>query len=146
MLSAIRLEGRRGTMEKREPLCRLTGRVVHGKGLGRTVDMPTANLLPDPGQQLPPAGVYATAVAVAGKTYPGVTNVGVRPTVDREAAVTVETFILGLHQDLYGREMAVTFWHYLRPTVKMESLEAVKGQVRRDSLRTLELLGEHPAL
>ena len=128
------------------PLCRLTGQVIHGRGLGRTVDMPTANLLPDPGQQLPPGGVYATAVAVEGKVYPGVTNVGTRPSVDREGDVTVETFILGLHQDLYGRRIAVTFWHYLRPTVKMASLEAVKEQVRRDSLRTLELLGETPAL
>lgn len=128
------------------PLCRLTGRVVHGRGLGRTVDMPTANLLPDPGQPLPPGGVYATAVEVEGRVYPGVTNVGARPTVDRARAVTVETFILGLREDLYGRRMAVTFWHFLRPTVKMASLEAVKEQVRRDSLRALELLGETPPL
>lgn len=130
----------------REPLYRLRGRVVHGKGLGRTVDMPTANLLPDPDQQLPPGGVYATAVAVEGRIYPGVTNVGARPSVDRERAVTVETFIIGLHRDLYGIRMEVAFWHYLRPTVKMASLEAVKDQVRRDSLRTLELLGETPRL
>lgn len=128
------------------PLCRLTGRVIHGKGLGRTVDMPTANLLPDPGQRLPAGGVYATAVAVEGRVYPGVTNVGERPTVDRERAVTVETFIIGLHRDLYGKRMELAFWHYLRPTVKMASLEAVKDQVRRDSQRTLELLGEKPAL
>ena len=128
------------------PLCRLTGRVVHGRGLGRTVDMPTANLLPDPGQQLPPGGVYATVVTVEGRAYPGVTNVGERPTVDRERAVTVETFIIGLHRDLYGLRMEVSFRHYLRPTVKMASLEAVKEQVRWDSLRTLELLGESPEL
>lgn len=123
------------------PLCRLTGRVVHGKGLGHTVEMPTANLLPDPGQQLPPGGVYATAAEVDGRSYPAVTNVGERPTVDQERAVTVETYIIGFHQNLYGQRMAVTFWHYLRPTVKMASLEAVKEQVRRDSRRTLELLG-----
>lgn len=123
------------------PLCRLTGRVIHGRGLGRTVDMPTANLLPDPDQQLPPGGVYATTAEVDGTSYPAVTNVGERPTVDRERVVTVETYIIGLHEDLYGRRLAVTFWHYLRPTVKMSSLEAVKEQVLRDSQRTLELLG-----
>ena len=123
------------------PLCCLTGRVIHGRGLGRTVDMPTANLLPDPGQQLPPGGVYATTAEVDGGSYPAVTNVGERPTVDRERVVTVETYIIGLHEDLYGRRLAVTFWHYLRPTVKMSSLDAVKKQVQRDSMRTLELLG-----
>ena len=104
-------------MEQREaaPLWRLTGCVVHGKGLGRTVEMPTANLQPDPGQQLPP---------------------------DQARVVTVETYLIGFHEDLYDRRMTVLFWEYLRPTVKMASLDAVKEQVRRDSLRTLELLGE----
>lgn len=131
-------------MEQREaaPLWRLTGCVVHGKGLGRTVEMPTANLQPDPGQQLPRVGVYATQAELDGRRYPAVTNVGERPTVDRERVVTVETYIIGFHEDLYGQRMTVLFWEYLRPTVKMASLDAVKEQVRRDSLRTLELLGE----
>lgn len=124
------------------PLYCLTGHVVHGKGLGRTVEMPTANLQPDPGQQLPPTGVYATQAEIGGQRYPAVTNVGRRPTVDQEQAVTVETYIIGFHQDLYGCPMTVTFWHYLRPTVRMPSLEAVKEQVKRDSQRTLELLRE----
>lgn len=127
--------------EKRTPLCRLTGQVVHGRGLGRKVDMPTANLRPDPGQILPELGVYAARCRVDGETYLGVTNVGLRPTVDQDQAVTVETYVLGLSRDLYGREMELELWAFLRPTRKMASLEAVKAQVEADSRQVETLLG-----
>ena len=127
--------------ENKRPLCRLTGRVVHGRGLGRKVDMPTANLLPDPGQTLPELGVYAARCRVDGETYLGVTNVGLRPTVDQDRAVTVETYVLGLSRDLYGREMELELWAFLRPTRKMASLAAVKAQVEADSRAVEALLG-----
>ena len=92
------------------PLCRLTGQVVHGRGKGRTVDMPTANLLPDPGQPLPPEGVYASLVEVDGAFHPGVTNVGPRPTVDQDAAPTVETYLIHFREDLYGRRITVSLY------------------------------------
>lgn len=123
------------------PLCRLTGQVVHGRGRGHTVGMPTANLLPDPGQVLPEAGVYASLVEVDGAEHPGVTNVGPRPTVDSDAAPTVETYLIRFRENLYGRRIAVTLYRYLRPTVKMDSLAAVKAQVDRDSREALALLG-----
>ena len=127
--------------QQRSPLCRLTGRVVHGRGLGRKVDMPTANLRLDPGQTLPELGVYAARCRVDGETYLGVTNVGRRPTVDQDQAVTVETYVLGLSRDLYGREMELELWAFLRPTRKMASLEAVKAQVEADSRQAETLLG-----
>lgn len=126
------------------PLCRLTGQVVHGRGKGRTVDMPTANLLPDPGQSLPPEGVYASLVEVDGAFHPGVTNVGPRPTVDQDAAPTVETYLIRFREDLYGRRITVSLYRYLRPTVKMDSLAAVKAQVDRDSQEALRLFGLAP--
>ena len=113
-------------------LCRLTGTVVHGHGKGRTVGMPTANLAVDADQTLPPAGVYATLAHVDGATYRGVTNVGCRPSVDNDQAVTVETLVLGFSGDLYGKSMAVEFYCFLRPVEKFSSLQAVKEQVDRD--------------
>ena len=71
----------------------LTGEVVHGKGLGRTVGMPTANLLVIE-DELPEAGVYAGRVEVEGNQYNAVTNIGKRPSVDQDQKVTVESFIM----------------------------------------------------
>ena len=116
------------------PLCRLTGQVVHGRGKGRTVDMPTANLLPDPGQPLPPEGVYAALAEVEGQTCRAVTNVGTRPTVDSDSRETVESLLLGFAGDLYGKEMKLTFYRRLRGIEKFPSLQAVKEQVDADSL------------
>ena len=120
--------------EKRAPLCRLTGTVVHGKGRGHTVGMPTANLQPGPGQALPPEGVYAALAEVEGRTYRAVTNVGTRPSVDSDSRETVESLLLGYAGDLYGKEMKLAFYRRLRGIEKFPSLQAVKDQVDRDRL------------
>ena len=118
--------------EKRAPLCRLTGTVVHGKGKGHTVGMPTANLRPGPGQVLPPEGVYAALAEVEGRTYRAVTNVGTRPSVDSDSRKTVESLLLDYRGNLYGKEMALTFYRRLRGIEKFPSLQAVKDQVDSD--------------
>ena len=118
--------------EKQAPLCRLTGTVVHGKGKGHTVGMPTANLQPGSGQVLPPEGVYAALAEVGGQTYRAVTNVGRRPTVDSESRKTVESLLLDYTGDLYGREMDLRFYRRLREIRKFPSLQAVKDQVDAD--------------
>ena len=100
--------------KQQAPLCRLTGTVVHGKGKGHTVGMPTANLQPGSGQVLPPEGVYAALAEVGGQTYRAVTNVGRRPTVDSESRKTVESLLLDYTGDLYGREMELRFYRRLR--------------------------------
>ena len=124
------------------PLCRLSGSVIHGRGRGHTVGMPTANLSIAPGTVLPPEGVYATLSEIGGHRMIGVTNVGPRPTVDNEAAWTVETYLPGVDQDLYGLPMTVTFYRFLRPVRKMASLQAVKDQVEADSRAARALLAE----
>ena len=121
------------------PLCRLTGRIVHGQGRGHRVGMPTANLLPDGCPALPAPGVYATMAEVGGRRYPGVTNIGTRPTVDSDSSVTIETLLIGAEGDLYGQEMALTVYRFLRPIRRMASLEAVKEQVMRDKEAVLAL-------
>lgn len=120
---------------------RIAGTVIHGRGKGHKAGMPTVNLGVTEGIGLPPLGVYATLVYIGDRVKMGVTNVGTRPSVDNEPDVTVETLILDFDEDIYGQEIAVEFHRYLRPVKKMESLEAVRLQVERDSLRVREYFG-----
>jgi riboflavin kinase/FMN adenylyltransferase len=110
----------------------LTGKVVHGKALGRTVGMPTANIEVADKHLLPECGVYATCVLVEGKKYLAVTNIGLRPTVDQEQQVTVEAHILDFDQDIYGQSVELEVHKFLRPIRKFTSLEEVQKQVEKD--------------
>ena len=117
------------------PHC-LTGQVVHGRRLGRTMGTPTANLLL-PEEVLAPAfGVYATLVVIGGRKYPAVTNVGVRPTVDGGDQVTVEPWILDFDGNLYGRKIRVEFYQFLRPERKFDSLDALRTAILENARQT----------
>ena len=94
----------------------LSGRVVHGHELGRTLGTPTANLLVPEGVIAPGFGVYASRVLLPEGEWLAVTNVGTRPTVNEDrTAVTVEPWILDYGGDLYGKEIRVEFCARLRP-------------------------------
>lgn len=110
----------------------LTGRVVHGKALGRTVGMPTANIQVFDETLLPECGVYGTKIFIGDKVYQAVTNIGLRPTVDQEQQVTVEAHILDFEGDIYGENVALEIHRFLRPIRKFGSLEEVHGQVKKD--------------
>ena len=110
----------------------LTGKVIHGKALGRTVGMPTANIEVTNKNLLPESGVYATRIKVGDETYLAVTNIGLRPTVDNEQQVTVEAHILDFDQDIYGQAVELEVHKFLRPIQKFGSLEEVQQQVKRD--------------
>lgn len=110
----------------------LTGHVVHGKALGRTVGMPTANLQPDEGSMLPPEGVYATLAYVKDEMYLSVTNIGTRPSVDASAIKTVESFLIDFEGDLYGAALRLELLEKIRDIMKMSSLEEVQRQVQKD--------------
>ena len=117
----------------------LTGTVLSGKQLGRTIGVPTANLLMSPGLIVPKFGVYATKVVADGKEYLAVTNIGTRPTVNGEG-VTVEAHLLDFAGDLYGKEIAVAFCDFLRPEQKFENLDALKTQITADIAQTRTIL------
>ena len=110
----------------------LAGKVVHGKALGRTVGMPTANIEVADKSLLPKCGVYATRIKVGEETYLAVTNIGLRPTVDNEQQVTVEAHILDFDQDIYGQVVELEVHKFLRPIQKFGSLEEVLKQVKKD--------------
>ena len=115
----------------------LTGQVVHGRHLGSTLGIPTANLRLPPELAVPKFGVYMCLCAIDGKTYPAVTNVGTRPTVNGQD-VTVEPWILDYDGDLYGREITLEFYRFLRPERKFESLQALKTEILRNADQTRE--------
>lgn len=118
-------------MEK-QPLFIISGKVVHGKGKGKTVGMPTANLEWSEILDLPELGVYASKIQIEDKWYIGVTNVGFRPSVDNEKSITIETFIFDFHQDIYGYHVVLELYMYIRETTKMKSLNEVQEQVKKD--------------
>ena len=120
----------------------LTGTVAHGKSLGRTVGMPTANLAADPGTVLPPAGVYAAIMTLPQGRFMGLTNIGTRPTVDREDRTTIETYLFDFDRDIYGERARLELCFFIRGIQKFNGLEEVWAQVRRDEAFARQRLGE----
>lgn len=104
--------------------------------------MPTANLALAPGTKLPQLGVYASLVFCDKAWYKGVTNVGFQPSVGGLEQITVETHILGLNQDIYGLEIRLELYFFLRETTLFNSLHEVKIQIGQDSRRAAELLAD----
>jgi riboflavin kinase/FMN adenylyltransferase len=123
----------------------ILGEVVHGNALGRTIGMPTANLIPPEEKLLPMYGVYASTVIVDGITYQGVTNLGVKPTVG-SSNVSVETTLLDFSGDLYGKQIQVCFHDFLRKEQKFENIEQLRQQILCDRKRAKQLLSEESIL
>ena len=115
----------------------VTGWVVPGRHLGRTLGVPTANMVL-PGEVLcPRQGVYACMATVNGRQHRAVTNIGTRPTVDG-TYVTVESWLLDFAGDLYGQELTLTLHAFLRPEIRFDSLEALKTQIREDAEKVIK--------
>ena len=110
----------------------VSGVVEHGRRLGRTIGMPTANLIPDKDKLLPPYGVYYSRVAVDGILYRGISNVGCKPTVNTENTANVETYLYDFDGDLYGRDIVVSLLAFRRPEMRFDSVEHLKGQMEAD--------------
>ena len=106
--------------------------VVHGKALGKQWNTPTVNQYVPDGMLIPRHGVYVTENEVDGIRYRGVTNVGVHPTVDQNAAVNCETYLLDFSGNLYGKKTKISFLKFLRPEQKFETADALKAQIYAD--------------
>lgn len=118
------------------------GEVLHGHRIGRTLGMPTTNIIPSVGKLLPPNGVYASKTVIWQQAYEaddeaqpevlcGITNIGYKPTVG-EYFRGVETYLFDYEGDLYGRRIEVQLYSYERPEQKFPGMEELKAQMHRD--------------
>lgn len=111
----------------------ISGTVIKGQQIGRTIGFPTANIT-YPSEIIDlPFGAYSTNVILENKLYKGVANFGIRPTVSGKSA-SLEVHILDFNQDIYNKKITVTFNKMLRKEKKFSSLEELKSQIRKDIL------------
>ena len=106
----------------------LTGTVSKGKGLGRTIDFPTANInVEETYKLIPPIGVYLVSVEYEKKLFNGMMNIGTRPTLNGENQ-TLEVHLFDFNEDLYKKKLKLIFLEKIRDEQKFESLDALKKQ------------------
>jgi riboflavin kinase/FMN adenylyltransferase len=120
----------------------LGGKVVKGQMLGRTIGFPTANVqVEDEFKIIPKDGVYAAKVKIGEKTYPGMLNIGHRPTVNKDILhKTIEVHILDFNKDIYEHHIKVEFVHRLRDEVKFKDIVELKNQLFRDMQQVRKIL------
>lgn len=106
--------------------------VIHGKHLGHKLGAPTLNQNIPAEMLIPAYGVYITDCEVDGKHFRGVTNVGIRPTVEKNAAVNCETYLFDFEGDLYEKEITVAFLERIRPEKQFSSQKELQEQIHKD--------------
>lgn len=111
----------------------LTGTILKGKQLGRTIGFPTANLkIKENYKLIPKNGVYVVKSTINNKTVFGMMNIGFNPTVGGQD-LSIEIHYLNFNEDLYNKELSVSLLHYIRPEQKFDSVELLKNQLQKDS-------------
>ncbi len=134
--SLIRQEVADGHMENVSKLlgCPYTlhGIVSHGRALGRTIGIPTVNVIPSKEKLLPPNGVYYSIVRVGDKILRGMTNIGTKPTITDENLVVSETYLYDFSGDLYDKEISVSLLSFKRPEMKFSGVDELKTQMSLD--------------
>ena len=122
----------------------LTGRVVEGEKIGRSLGYPTANIKVDEEYKLVPGdGVYAVTLIIDQKLHKGMLYIGPRPTLDGINR-TIEVNIFQFNRDLYGQNITVNFIRNIRGDIKFNSLEDLKQQLALDQDAALDILKDHP--
>ncbi len=117
----------------------LTGKVIHGKKLGRTIGYPTANIDVPINKLLPKSGAYIVEVYVDDQFYKGMLSIGTNPTIDdRNQSLHTEVYILDFDQDIYDQEITVKFRDYLHDEIKFEGLEKLIEKLDLDKKLTEE--------
>jgi riboflavin kinase/FMN adenylyltransferase len=118
----------------------LSGKVVKGKGLGKNIGFPTANLhIEEPYKLIPQNGVYIVTCEYEGRSSHGMMNIGYNPTVDGTTK-SIEVHLLDVNEDLYDKDLQVRFLKKIRDEQKFDSLESLSDQLKNDKKRALEFL------
>lgn len=124
----------------------LTDAVRSGYRFGRTLGTPTVNMRFEDGVLVPRHGVYIAEAHIlkTGQCWPAVTNIGVRPTVGGKTEVSVESHLLGFEGNLYGFQLRVEFYKFLRDEIRFSKIEDLRDQIRSDAARTLRFFDRNP--
>ncbi len=124
---------------------RISGEVVHGAGRGHRLGFPTANLQTDPIKMLPANGIYVTWTWWQRKRFPGVTNVGLRPTFNDHLLVpTIEPYVIDFDQNLYGENLLLEFIQFIRPEEKFATEDALIQRIQEDIRIANEVFSHAP--
>ncbi|MDG4716069.1 bifunctional riboflavin kinase/FAD synthetase [Winogradskyella sp. YYF002] len=116
----------------------ISGEVVKGKGIGRTLDYPTANIrIKESYKLIPRDGVYVVKSVIDNATVFGMMNIGTNPTVSGKAR-SIEVHFFDFDKDIYGNVLKIEFLHWLRSEQKFENLDALKKQLSNDMTNALE--------
>ncbi len=110
----------------------ISGTVIHGKKLGRTIGIPTVNMQIDKGYAVLKNGIYISQIKIGDKTYRSVSNIGIRPSVKDNDLINCETHIIGFDGDLYGKNLSVEFLDFIRDEKKFDSIDELKSQILKD--------------
>ncbi|WP_172278366.1 bifunctional riboflavin kinase/FAD synthetase [Chryseobacterium sp. LAM-KRS1] len=113
----------------------VSGKVVHGKKIGRTIGYPTANISTESIKLLPKKGAYIVEVYIKGQPFKGMLSIGTNPTVNGDA-LTVEVYILNFNEDIYDQEITVKFRDFLHEEIKFEGLEKLIERLDEDKRLT----------
>lgn len=139
-----------GELEKATALLgrpyRISGRVMHGNKLGRTIGYPTANVQIKHNRP-PLSGIFAVSVDGLGdRPWPGAASLGVRPTVTNDGLVTLEVYLFDFNQQIYGQHLGVRFHHKLRDEAHFPDLPTLVAQIDQDVVEAKAYFAQHPAL
>ncbi len=115
----------------------ISGEVEQGNHIGRRLGLPTVNIYPQESKLLPPFGVYASLARIDGQEYEGVTNIGMKPTVQEQSKqVGVETNLFYFHKETYGKKIQVFLCTFLRPERAFPEVSCLKRQILTDIAET----------
>ena len=121
----------------------MSGIVVRGEGVGKSLGYPTANIKISSSHKLiPPQGIYAVYVHVQSQRYEGMLYIGNRPTINNLAKQSIEVNIFNFNKDIYDSELKVEFVDFIREDIRFDSLEELKLQLYKDKISTQKILTE----
>ena len=134
-MEAARLLGR---------LYEISGQVIRGNQIGKLIGYPTANLyVEDPNKLIPAMGVYASKIIYNKQVFDGMTNIGMRPTINAYK-LTIETNIFDFDEDIYYEPLTIQLVKRIRNEKKFGNLDLLKAQLHEDQVNTMSILREHP--
>ncbi|MEL0009151.1 MAG: bifunctional riboflavin kinase/FAD synthetase [Flammeovirgaceae bacterium] len=118
----------------------ITGQVVKGDGIGKKINYPTANIMPENNSKLIPGnGVYVCKVNIENKNYQGMLNIGKRPTVNGKER-RIELHIFDFNTNIYGKNVKITLIKKIRDEIKFNNLDQLKHQLQKDEIKSLNTL------